>query len=155
MQRTLSPLQKTWAHPASLPQENPRTAGTCGIRTARPSGHRPRGKTTPITDNRWRRRPTLFEKDNTGKLRQGGSRINETHHPSGFFPCLSKLAFARAIKSDVFLPNLNAMRIPVTIHTAQKKADDIAFLNCGATEDRKSTRLNSSHSTLSRMPSSA
>ena len=34
-----------------------------------------------------------------------------------FFPCLSKLAFARAIKSDVFLPNLNAMRIPVTLHT--------------------------------------
>ena len=26
------------------------------------------------------------------------------------------------------------MRIPVTLHTAQKKANDIAFLDCGATE---------------------
>ena len=26
------------------------------------------------------------------------------------------------------------MRIPITLHTAQKKANDIAFLDCGATE---------------------
>ena len=52
----------------------------------------------------------------------------------GFFPRLSKLAFARAIKSDVFLPKLNAMRIPIILHTAQKKADHIAFLDCGATK---------------------
>ena len=26
------------------------------------------------------------------------------------------------------------MRIPITLHTTQKKADHIAFLNCGATE---------------------
>ena len=62
-----------------------------------------------------------------------------------FFPCLSKLAFARAIKSDVFLPNLNAMRIPITLHTAQKKANDIAFLDCGATECFISQRFINEH----------
>ena len=62
-----------------------------------------------------------------------------------FFPRLSKLAFARAIKSDVFLPNLNAMRIPITLHTAQKKADDIAFLDCGATECFISQRFIDQH----------
>ena len=34
----------------------------------------------------------------------------------------------------MFLPRLNTMRIPITLHTAQKKANDIAFLDCGAME---------------------
>ena len=34
----------------------------------------------------------------------------------------------------MFLLNLNAMRIPITLHTTQKKANHIAFLDCGATE---------------------
>jgi hypothetical protein len=55
------------------------------------------------------------------------------------------LAFARAIKSDVFLPNLNAMQIPITLHTVQKKANDIAFLNCGATECFISQRFIDQH----------
>jgi hypothetical protein len=62
------------------------------------------------------------------------ARLMKSTTRQDFFPCLSKLAFARAIKSDVFLLNLNAMRIPITLHTAQKKANDIAFLDCGATE---------------------
>ena len=45
----------------------------------------------------------------------------------------------------MFLPNLNAMRIPITLHTAQKKADDIAFLDCGATECFISQRFIDQH----------
>ena len=111
----------------------------------RPSGCRPRDKTTPVPDNEWRRCPPLPEKDNAGKSEQGGGRVDETYNPPGFFPRLSKLAFARAIKSDVFLPNLNAMRIPITLHTAQKKADNIAFLDCGATECFISQRFVDQH----------
>jgi hypothetical protein len=55
------------------------------------------------------------------------------------------LAFAQVIKSDVFLPNLNTMRIPITLHTAQKKADDIAFLDCGAMECFISQRFIDQH----------
>jgi hypothetical protein len=52
----------------------------------------------------------------------------------GFLLHLSKMAFAQAISSDVFLPQLNAMHIPITLHTAQKKANHLTFLDCGATE---------------------
>ena len=45
----------------------------------------------------------------------------------------------------MFLPNLNAMRIPVTLHTAQKKANNIAFLDCGATECFISQRFIDQH----------
>ena len=45
----------------------------------------------------------------------------------------------------MFLPNLNAMRIPITLHTAQKKANDIAFLDCGATECFISQRFIDQH----------
>ena len=68
-----------------------------------------------------------------GRDKIAAELMKPTSHQD-FFPRLSTLAFARAIKSDVFLPNLNAMRIPITLHTAQKKANDIAFLDCGATE---------------------
>ena len=45
----------------------------------------------------------------------------------------------------MFLPNLNAMRIPIALHTAQKKANDIAFLDCGATECFISQRFIDQH----------
>ena len=45
----------------------------------------------------------------------------------------------------MFLPNLNAMRIPITLHTTQKKANDIAFLDCGATECFISQRFINQH----------
>ena len=51
-----------------------------------------------------------------------------------FLPRLSKMAFARAISSDVFLPKLNTIHILITLHTTQKKVDHLAFLDCGATE---------------------
>ena len=37
------------------------------------------------------------------------------------------------------------MRIPITLHTAQKKANDIAFLDCGATECFISQRFIDQH----------
>ena len=37
------------------------------------------------------------------------------------------------------------MRIPITLHTAQKKATDIAFLDCGATECFISQRFIDQH----------
>ena len=53
----------------------------------------------------------------------------------GFFPSLSRTAFTRAVfQSNVFLPKLNAMRIPVSFHTALKTAELSAFLDSGATE---------------------
>jgi hypothetical protein len=44
------------------------------------------------------------------------------------------MAFAQAMLSSAVLPKHNALRILITLHTAQKKADHIAFLDCGATE---------------------
>ena len=53
----------------------------------------------------------------------------------GFFPSLSRMAFTQAVfQSNVFLPRLNAMRIPVSFHTALKTAKLFAFLDSGATE---------------------
>jgi hypothetical protein len=44
------------------------------------------------------------------------------------------MAFARAVMSGVFSPEIHSIRIPITLHTAQKKADTLAFLGSGATE---------------------
>ena len=45
------------------------------------------------------------------------------------------MAFTWAVfQSNVFLPKLNAMRIPVSFHTALKMAEFPAFLDSGATE---------------------
>ena len=53
----------------------------------------------------------------------------------GFFPSLSRMAFTWAVfQSNVFLPRLNAMQIPVSFHTALKTAELLAFLDSGATE---------------------
>ena len=61
--------------------------------------------------------------------------MGETDDGRGFFPSLSRMAFTRAVfQSNVFLPRLNAMRIPVSFHTALKTAKLSAFLDSGATE---------------------
>jgi hypothetical protein len=44
------------------------------------------------------------------------------------------MAFAWALSSSAVLPKPNALRVPVTLHTAQKKVKHLAFLDCGATE---------------------
>ena len=98
-----------------------------------------------IPDNESRKRPLLSEEDNPQKSKQSGGQTDEAHDPPGFFPHLSKLAFAQVIKSNVFLPKLNAMRIPITLHITQKKADHIAFLDCGATECFISQRFIDEH----------
>ena len=64
----------------------------------------------------------------------------------GFFPSLSRTAFTRAVfQSNVFLPKLNAMRIPVSFHTALKTAELSAFLDSGATECFVSQRFIDTH----------
>ena len=61
--------------------------------------------------------------------------MGEVDHGRGFFPSLSRTAFTRAVfQSNVFLPKLNAMRIPVSFHTALKTAELFTFLDSGATE---------------------
>ena len=61
--------------------------------------------------------------------------MGEDDDGGGFFPSLSRTAFTRAVfQSNVFLPRLNAMRIPVSFHTALKTAKLSAFLDSGATE---------------------
>ena len=44
------------------------------------------------------------------------------------------MAFARVISSNVFLLKLNTMHILITLYTTQKKANHLAFLDCGVTE---------------------
>ena len=61
--------------------------------------------------------------------------MGEDDNGGGFFPSLSRMAFTWAVfQSNVFLPKLNAMRIPVSFHTALKTAELFAFLNSRATE---------------------
>ena len=56
------------------------------------------------------------------------------------------MAFTRAVfQSNVFLPKLNAMRIPVSFHTALKTAELSAFLDSGATECFVSQRFIDTH----------
>jgi hypothetical protein len=44
------------------------------------------------------------------------------------------MAFAWALSSSAVLPKPNALRVPITFHTAQKKVKHLAFLDCGATK---------------------
>ena len=61
--------------------------------------------------------------------------MGEADDGRGFFPSLSSTAFTRAVfQSNVFLLKLNAMRIPISFHTALKMAKLLAFLDSGATE---------------------
>ena len=72
--------------------------------------------------------------------------MGEVERRRGFFPSLSRTAFTRAVfQSNVFLPKLNAMRIPVSFYTALKTADLSAFLDSGATECFVSQRFIDAH----------
>ena len=72
--------------------------------------------------------------------------MGEVDDRRGFFPSLSRTAFTRAVfQSNVFLLRLNAMRIPVSFHTALKTADLLAFLDSGATECFVSQRFIDKH----------
>ena len=69
------------------------------------------------------------------RISTDGGSMGETHDGRGFFPSLSRTAFTQAVfQSNVFLPKLNALRIPVSFHTALKTAELHAFLDSGATE---------------------
>jgi hypothetical protein len=55
------------------------------------------------------------------------------------------MAFAQAILSSAVLPKPNALRVPIVFHTAQKKVEHLAFLDCGATECFISQRFVDQH----------
>ena len=75
-----------------------------------------------------------------------GRSMGEVNNGGGFFPSLSRTAFTRAVfQSNVFLPKLNAMQIPVSFHTALKTAELSAFLDSGATECFVSQRFIDTH----------
>ena len=72
--------------------------------------------------------------------------MGEVDDRRGFFPSLSRTAFTRAVfQSNVFLPKLNAMRIPISFHTALKTAELSTFLDSGATECFVSQRFIDTH----------
>ena len=72
--------------------------------------------------------------------------------------------FAQINNPDWYLRPLESQELPVEVKPTASITDIMLFLekngikqgyNIGVREDRKSTRLNSSHRSLSRMPSSA
>ena len=65
--------------------------------------------------------------------------------------CAAAIARARADGRDVFALYLTTGIAPVEMQWCWQRADQAARVR----RDRKSTRLNSSHALLSRMPSSA
>ena len=72
--------------------------------------------------------------------------MGEVNNGGEFFPSLSRTAFTRAVfQSNVFLLKLNAMRIPVSFHTALKTAELSMFLDSGATECFVSQRFIDMH----------
>ena len=72
--------------------------------------------------------------------------MGEVDDRGGFFPSLSRTAFTQAVfQSNVFLPKLNAMRIPVLFHTALKTAELSTFLDSRATECFVSQRFIDTH----------
>ena len=72
--------------------------------------------------------------------------MGEVDDGGGFFPSLSRTAFTWAVfQSNVFLPKLNAMRTPVSFHTALKTAKLFAFLDSGATKCFISQRFIDTH----------
>ena len=78
--------------------------------------------------------------------------MGKVDYGGGFFPSLSRTAFTRAVfQSNVFLPKLNAMRIPVSFHTALKTAELSAFLDSGATECFVSQRFINKHKLSTRL----
>ena len=82
-----------------------------------------------------RKRTQLPQRSAYRRVSADGRSMGEDHYRRGFFPSLSRTAFTRAVfQSNVFLPKLNAMRIPVSFHTALKTAELPAFLDSGATK---------------------
>ena len=70
-----------------------------------------------------------------------------------------RIAILSANSSDCLAAHFGIMRagfvsVPIN-HRLPRKTVDYIIQDCGAPLDRKSTRLNSSHAGLSRMPSSA
>ena len=81
-----------------------------------------------------------------GRIPTNGRSMGKDDNRGGFFPSLSRTAFTWAVfQSNVFLLRLNAMRIPVSFHTALKTAELLAFLDSGATECFVSQRFIDTH----------
>jgi hypothetical protein len=78
-------------------------------------------------------------------MRQVDGGTGTSTHPPGFLPSPSKTAFARALLSSAVLLKPKALRIPITLHTAQKKVDHLAFLDCRAMECFISQRFVDEH----------
>src|ERR1044072_852572 len=72
------------------------------------------------------------------------------------FSNLTGLLFSRALAPDVVASPDTRLRIPADMPTSGDPELDKIIYEAGEKEgDRKSTRLNSSHTDISRMPSSA
>ena len=117
----------------------------CPRKSPEPPAHAASAKITPLVPDQGVKRPQsltmnpddvlcYLKRTTLANQNEIVAALTQPAVRQDFFPHLSKLAFAQAIKSNVFLPKLNTMRIPITLHTAQKKADHIAFLDCGATK---------------------
>ena len=92
------------------------------------------------------KRTQLSQRAADRRIPADGRSMGEDNYGRGFFPSLSRTAFTRAVfQSNVFLPKLNAMRIPVSFHTALKTAELSAFLDSGATECFVSQRFIDTH----------
>ena len=97
-------------------------------------------------DSHTRKRTQLPQRPADRQIPANGGSVGEVDDGGGFFPSLSRTAFTQAVfQSNVFLPKLNAMRIPVSFHTALKTAELSAFLDSGATECFVSQRFIDRH----------
>ena len=97
-------------------------------------------------DSHARKCTQLPQRPTNRRIPTDGRSMGEVNNRGGFFPSLSRTAFTRAVfQSNVFLLKLNAMRIPVSFHTALKTAELSAFLNSGATECFVSQRFIDTH----------
>ena len=79
-------------------------------------------------------------------LQQNNARVNTTEHA---------LAALVGLEIDNVLIELNAPEVPIMDGSSKAFIDALLQVGIVELEDRKSTRLNSSHPRLSRMPSSA
>ena len=135
--RPMPPLQGLGTHLVILSQESYQSTyanHTCKSCNGQSFSCRSGIETSmlPHNDKWWS--PLLSEETDPRDMKWiSGCYMTPSDTP-GFLPHLSKMAFARVISSDVFLPQLNMMHIPITLHTMQKKADHLTFLDCGATE---------------------
>ena len=97
-------------------------------------------------DSHTRKCTQLPQRPANQRISANGGSVGEVDNGGGFFPSLSRTAFTQAVfQSNVFLPKLNAMRIPVSFHTALKTAELSTFLDSGATECFISQRFIDKH----------